>query len=103
MKKLRQLVSRFPLQRPGSIPGQVMKFVVDKEALGQVYSEYFGFPCQFSFCQILLAGAGKIGQLLADIPNGLSLTPPHDIKKIIVMCKLFRKFILKLKSSEITF
>jgi hypothetical protein len=27
-------------------------FVVDKAALGQVYSEYFGFPCQ-SFHQFL--------------------------------------------------
>jgi hypothetical protein len=24
-------------------------FVVDKVALGEVFSEYFGFPCQFSF------------------------------------------------------
>jgi hypothetical protein len=24
-------------------------FVVDKVALGQVFSDYFGFPCQFSF------------------------------------------------------
>jgi hypothetical protein len=24
-------------------------FVVDKAALGQVFSEYFGFPCQSSF------------------------------------------------------
>jgi hypothetical protein len=31
---------------PGS--GQV-GFVVDKVALGQVFSEYFGFPCQSSF------------------------------------------------------
>jgi hypothetical protein len=28
-------------------------FVVDKVALGQVLSEYFGFPCQASFPQIL--------------------------------------------------
>jgi hypothetical protein len=28
-------------------------FVVDKVALGQVFSEYFGFPCQSSFHQIL--------------------------------------------------
>jgi hypothetical protein len=27
--------------------------VVDKMALGQVFSEYFGFPCQFSFHQLL--------------------------------------------------
>jgi hypothetical protein len=29
-----------------------MGFVVDKAALGQVFSEYFGFPCQ-SFQQFL--------------------------------------------------
>jgi hypothetical protein len=29
-----------------------MGFVVDKEALGQVFSEYFGFSCQ-SFHQFL--------------------------------------------------
>jgi hypothetical protein len=28
-------------------------FVVDKVALGQVSSEYFGFPCQYSFHQFL--------------------------------------------------
>jgi hypothetical protein len=28
-------------------------FVVDKVALGQVFSEYFGFPCQSSFHQFL--------------------------------------------------
>jgi hypothetical protein len=30
-----------------------VEFVVDKVALGQVFSEYFGFPCQSSFHQIL--------------------------------------------------
>jgi hypothetical protein len=33
-------------------PGQV-GFVVDKLTLGQVFSEYFGFPCQSLFHQIL--------------------------------------------------
>jgi hypothetical protein len=28
-------------------------FVVDKAALGQVFSEYLGFPCQSSFHKIL--------------------------------------------------
>jgi hypothetical protein len=28
-------------------------FVVDKAALGQVFSEYFGIPCQSSFQQFL--------------------------------------------------
>jgi hypothetical protein len=43
-------------------------FVVDKVALGQVFSEYFGFPCQSSFHQFLhnhhhlSSVAGTIGQ-----------------------------------------
>jgi hypothetical protein len=28
-------------------------FVVDKVALGQVFFEYFGFPCQFLFHELL--------------------------------------------------
>jgi hypothetical protein len=31
---------------PGFAYGQHVGFVVDKVALGQVFSEYFGFPCQ---------------------------------------------------------
>jgi hypothetical protein len=30
-----------------------VQFVVDRVALRQVFSEYFGFPCQSSFHQIL--------------------------------------------------
>jgi hypothetical protein len=43
-------------------------FAVDKVMLGQVFSENFGFPCQFSFHQFLhnhhhlSSGAGTIGQ-----------------------------------------
>jgi hypothetical protein len=46
------LVAGFPPRRLGfdSGSGQV-GFVVDKVALGQVFSEYFGFPCQSSFHQ----------------------------------------------------
>jgi hypothetical protein len=59
---------------------------MDKVALRKVFSEYSGFPCQFSFHQMLhthlLSGAGTIGQLVADVPSGLSITPPHEIKKI---------------------
>jgi hypothetical protein len=42
--------------------------VVDKVTLGQVFSEYFSFPCQSSFHQLLhnhhhlSSGAGTIGQ-----------------------------------------
>jgi hypothetical protein len=59
-------------------------FVVDKVVLGQVSSEYFGFPCQFSLNQMLhthpSSVVGTTGQLVADVRGGLSLTPPHEIK-----------------------
>jgi hypothetical protein len=52
-----------------------VEFVVDKVTLGQVFSGYFGFSCQFSFHRQLLihhlsSGAGKIGQLVAEVPSG---------------------------------
>jgi hypothetical protein len=63
-----------------------VKFVVDKLALGQVFSEYFGVPWQ-SFHRILhthhhpSSGAGTIGQIVADVTSGLSLTPPQQTPK----------------------
>jgi hypothetical protein len=44
-------------------------------------SEYFDFPCQFSFHRLLhthhlSTEAGTIEQIMADVPSGLSLTPP---------------------------
>jgi hypothetical protein len=61
-------------------------FVEDKVALGQVSSEYFGFPWQFSFHRLLQThhlsiGAVTKGQLVADVANELSLTPPQETKK----------------------
>jgi hypothetical protein len=62
-------------------------FVVGKVELGQVFSEYFGFPYQFLFHQLfhihhhLSSGAGTISQLVADVPSGLSRIPPQEIKK----------------------
>jgi hypothetical protein len=59
-----------------------------KVALGQVFSEYFGLPWHFSFHLLhilhLSSGAGTIGQVVADVPSGLSLTPPHPKKKKLV-------------------
>jgi hypothetical protein len=64
-----------------------VEFVMDKVVLGQVFSEYFGFPCQFLFRRLLhthhLSGAGTVGQLVADVPSGLSLTHPKKLKKIL--------------------
>jgi hypothetical protein len=51
---LKRLVAGFPPRRPGVEPGSgQVGFVVDKMALGQVFSEYFGFPCQSSFHHLL--------------------------------------------------
>jgi hypothetical protein len=63
-----------------------MGFMVDKAALGLVFSEYFGFPCH-SFRRLLYtyhrlsSGAGTIGQIVAAVPSGLSLTQTQEIKK----------------------
>jgi uncharacterized membrane protein len=62
-------------------------FVVDKVALGRVFSEYFGFFRQISFHRLLhihhhlSSGAGTIGQLVADVTSGLGLTPSQETKK----------------------
>jgi hypothetical protein len=44
----------FPPWRPGFNPKlDYVEFVVGKVALRRVSPEYFGFPSQFSFCQLL--------------------------------------------------
>jgi hypothetical protein len=77
----------FPTRGPGFEPrsGNVA-FVVDRVTLGQVFSGYLGFPYQILFHRLLhvhhlSSKAGTIGQLVADIPNGLRLTLPQDTKK----------------------
>jgi hypothetical protein len=63
------LVAGFPPRGLGVKPGSShVGFVVDNVALGHVFSEYFGFPCQSSFHQFLhnhhhlSSGAGTTGQ-----------------------------------------
>jgi hypothetical protein len=74
-------VAGFPPRRPGFEPwsGHV-GFVVDKVVLGQVFSEYFRFPCQSSFHQLLHNHPSTIWGLynrseMAAVPSGLSPTP----------------------------
>jgi hypothetical protein len=51
---LRRLVAGFPLRRPGfELESGHVGFVVDKVALRQVFSQYFGFPCRSLFHQLL--------------------------------------------------
>jgi hypothetical protein len=79
-----------------------MGFVVDKMTLGQVSSEYVGFPCRFSFHRQLSvhhhlsSGAGIIDQLVADVPNGLSPTPPQETKKKMEILQWVNFFIQRL-------
>jgi hypothetical protein len=84
VSELRRLVADFPQQMLGFEPRSGhMGFVVDKVALGHVFSDYFDFSCQFSFHQLLhthhpSSGPGTIGQLVADVPSELSLTPLQE-------------------------
>jgi hypothetical protein len=87
-----RLVAGFPPWRPGFDPSSGhVGLVVDKVALGQVFSEYFGFPCQFSFHRLLhthlASGAGTVGQIVDNVPSGLSLTPPQETKKTTTVFK----------------
>jgi hypothetical protein len=50
-----------------------MGFIVDKVALGHVSSEYFNFHLMPHIH--LPSGSGTIGQLVADTPSDLSLSP----------------------------
>jgi hypothetical protein len=62
--------------------------VVDEVSLGQVFSEYFGFPANphSTNCSIIIIDLPGLVQqanrpTLADVPSGLSLTPPRETKK----------------------
>jgi hypothetical protein len=90
--QLRRLVHGFPPRRPDFDPRSIHTgFVVDEVVLGQVFSEYFGLAWKLPFHQILhthpSCGTGTKGQLMADVPSGLSLTPPHKLER-----KLLKSF-----------
>jgi hypothetical protein len=99
----RRLVAGFPPRQSGFDPrSSHVGFVVDKVALGQVFSECFCFPCQLSFHRLLQTnhlsyGAGTIGQLVTDVRRWLSLTPPDETKNLalyatVPLCLCFRRF-----------
>jgi hypothetical protein len=90
MSYLRRLVAGLPQRRLGFEPtsGHV-GFMVDKVALGQVFSKYFGLPCQFSFHRLICAhhlstGTDTIDQTETDVPSGLSLSPPQETKNYMI-------------------
>jgi hypothetical protein len=73
------VLASFPSRRPGLEPRSGT--VADKATLGQVFSEYFGFPCQSFYrllhAHLLSSEAGILVQIVADVPSGFSLTPPQ--------------------------
>jgi hypothetical protein len=76
------LVPGFSQQRSNFDPSTIhVGFVVDKVAMGQVSSNYFGFLCHFTFHRLLQthlpSGADTMRPLVADVPSGLSFIPPH--------------------------
>jgi hypothetical protein len=96
--QFRRSVVGFPPRRLGFELGSVLVgFVVDKAALEQVLSKYFGFPCQLLFNRLLYnhhyhlsSGAGIIGQIVAAVQSGLS--PKKFGKNIsILITSLFSK------------
>jgi hypothetical protein len=72
---------------PGSSPGPVTL------ALRQVSSEYFGFPCQSSFHQLLhnhphlSSGTCTVGQCVAAVPSGL-VSPTQ----LIIIIKIMKTY-----------
>jgi hypothetical protein len=61
-------------------------FVVNKVALKNVFSEYFGFLCLYlhqlnHIRHHQSAAAAVVGQIVTDVPNGFRLTPPQGTKK----------------------
>jgi hypothetical protein len=77
-RAIAQAVSRWFPTAAARVRARVWQvvIVVDKVALGQVFSEYFGFPCQSSFHQILHhhnhLGQVQIGYSVADVLSGPS-------------------------------
>jgi hypothetical protein len=71
----------------GSSPGQVVwDLWWTKWHWGRFYPSTSVSPASSSFYQQLHIhhlsfGAGTIGQILADVPSGLSFTPPQETKK----------------------
>jgi hypothetical protein len=101
---LRRLVAGFPPRRSGFDPkSKHVGFVAGKVALGQVFYEYFVFPCQFSFHQMLQnnlsSGDGIRGQLVAYVP--LHFTPRNLKNKSTFIPTPLPELPLQFKHKEI--
>jgi hypothetical protein len=72
---------------PGSSPGQVMWDCGTQSCTGARFLRVLRFPLHFSFHRLLhthhlSSGADSIGQLVAGVPSGLSLTAPQKLPRL---------------------
>jgi hypothetical protein len=77
-RAIAEAVSRWLPTAVARVCARQVGFVVDKMALEQVFSEYFGFPCQPHFIpptspSSQSLGTGTIGQYMAAVPRGPSM------------------------------
>jgi hypothetical protein len=82
--QLRRLVTGFPLRRPGfDLRSVHVGFVVEEVSLGQVFSEYLGFPGQFLFHQLLNSHLSSGAGTVADVTKWTQSDPTPKIRKIV--------------------
>jgi hypothetical protein len=100
-KEMRPLVASFAVRWPGfGLRSSHVEFVVAKVTLGQVFSEYFGCPCQFAFHRLLhthhlSSGTGTVDQILACVPIDTVSPQPRQkqiAKKYSLSTKSLRGF-----------
>jgi hypothetical protein len=92
-----EAVSRWLPTTAAQVRAQVwhVGFVVEKMAPGQVFSEYFGFPCQPHFIpptspSSQSTGTGIIGQYMATVRRGPSMdSTSHNSNKKKVQSSLW--------------
>jgi hypothetical protein len=90
-RAIAEAVSRWIPTTPARVRARVWQvgFVVDKIAPGQVFSEYFGFPCQLHFIpptspSSQSPGTGTIGQYMAAVPRGPSMdSTPQTSRRLL--------------------
>jgi hypothetical protein len=58
-----------------------MGFVMGKEELGPVFSEYISFLCHQMLHTHLSSRAATVGQLMAKVPSEFSHIPPQKLKR----------------------
>jgi hypothetical protein len=87
-RAIAQAVSRWHPTAAARVRARVWQFgfVVDKMAIGQVFSEYFCFPCQPHFIPLTSPSSQSpetdtIRQYMAAVPRGYPIwTPPLTIR-----------------------